>query len=209
MSQVIIPNGHTFQITPWNGQFGEKKGLVFKGLVKCTSADTENMARELKKGPGARLYSLTDAGKKLADYLHLCAKQQHLPLEAEGQQGSGDSCKACGKVPPPHDNACVHLVTVVAVPRTGCTTVHCGRFQICDDKAQKRRLTPHTRAHHAHTASANGDRDDARHASACMGSRYRPAWIAARPYVAMGVTRRLAKSARHASAAEVKLEPFA
>jgi hypothetical protein len=44
-----------------------------------------------------------------------------------------------------------------------------------------------------------------------MGSRYRPAWIAlrARPYVAMGVTRRLAKSARHASAAEVKLEPFA
>ena len=142
---MIIPNGHTFQITPWNGQFGEKKGLVFKGLVKCTSADTENMARELKKGPGARLYSLTDAGKKLADYLHLCAKQQHLPLEAEGQQGSGDSCKACGKVPPPHDNACVHLVTVVAIPRTGCTTVHCGTL------SDLRRQGAKTKTYPAHT----------------------------------------------------------
>ena len=103
VSQVFSPPGHSFEMTAWNGPFGEKKSsLVSRGLVRCTSALTENMAKELKKGPGMRLYSFTDEGKKLADYLHLSAEQQHLPLVAEGKQGSGDLCKGSGTVPSPY-----------------------------------------------------------------------------------------------------------
>ena len=100
---MFTPPGSSLKLTAWNGPFGEKKSsLVSRGLVKCTSALTENMAKELKKGPGMRLYSFTDEGKKLADYLHLSAEQQHLPLVAEGKQGSGDLCKGSGTVPSPY-----------------------------------------------------------------------------------------------------------
>ena len=84
-------------MTAWNSYFGDRQGLVCKGLVKCVSAVTQNMAKEVKKGPGARLYSLTDTGKKLADYLRSCAEQQGLPLEVEGRGQDQDPCKACGK----------------------------------------------------------------------------------------------------------------
>ena len=104
----------------------------------------------------------------------------------------------------------VILTIFVYVPCRGdrLTSMRCGCCQICGVKG--RNNTPITRAQHAHTESADGERDDAQHASACMGSRYRPAssvpTLRLRPVpVDMGwATVRLAKSARHASAARPK-----